>query len=104
MPARQLRHSCCMLHPSSRDAQTELQKATGICGSEIHFWKSGRIGDCCVTHDLILGHESAGQVIEVGSNVMNFKIGDRVSIEPGVSCWECKFCLQGRYNLCPRVE
>jgi L-iditol 2-dehydrogenase len=50
--------------------------------------KSGRIGDCCVTHDLILGHESAGQIIEVGSNVVNLHVGDRVSIEPGVSCWE----------------
>ena len=81
-----------------------VQKATGICGSEIHFWKSGRIGDCCVTHDLILGHESAGQVVEVGANVKDFVVGDRVSIEPGVSCWECDFCLRGRYNLCPKVQ
>ncbi|WWD10504.1 chlorophyll synthesis pathway protein BchC [Kwoniella europaea PYCC6329] len=79
-------------------------KATGICGSEIHFWKSGRIGDCCVTHDIILGHESSGQILEVGSNVQNFQIGDRVSIEPGVSCWECDMCIRGRYNLCPKVK
>ncbi|KAJ8072240.1 hypothetical protein PM082_015799 [Marasmius tenuissimus] len=79
-------------------------KATGICGSEIHFWKSGRIGDCMVDHDLILGHESAGEILEVGSNVENFKKGDRVSIEPGVSCWECKQCISGRYNLCPTVK
>lgn len=71
--------------------------------SEIHFWKTGRIGDCCVTHDIILGHESAGQVVAVGSNVTNFTVGDRVSIEPGVACWECDMCLRGRYNLCPRV-
>ncbi|KAL7419455.1 hypothetical protein Q5752_006293 [Cryptotrichosporon argae] len=79
-------------------------KATGICGSEIHFWKSGRIGDCCVTHPIILGHESAGQIIAVGTNVNNFAVGDRVSIEPGVSCWECAHCLRGRYNLCPKVK
>ncbi|RSH93885.1 L-arabinitol 4-dehydrogenase [Saitozyma podzolica] len=78
-------------------------KATGICGSEIHFWKSGRIGDCCVTHDIILGHESSGQVVQVGENVTGFQVGDRVSIEPGVSCWECEQCLRGRYNLCPKV-
>jgi L-iditol 2-dehydrogenase len=72
--------------------------------SEIHFWKHGRIGDVCVTHDLILGHESAGQIIQVGANVRNFAVGDRVSIEPGISCWECDMCLRGRYNLCPRVE
>jgi L-iditol 2-dehydrogenase len=80
-----------------------MQKATGICGSEIHFWKTGRIGDCCVTHDIILGQESAGQILEVGSNVKDFKVGDRVSIEPGVSCWECDMCLRGRSNICPNV-
>ncbi|KAG7089883.1 hypothetical protein E1B28_011518 [Marasmius oreades] len=79
-------------------------RATGICGSEIHFWKSGRIGDCMVDHDLILGHESAGEILDVGSNVKNFTKGDRVSIEPGVSCWECKQCISGRYNLCPSVK
>ncbi|ORY29953.1 putative xylitol dehydrogenase [Naematelia encephala] len=79
-------------------------KATGICGSEIHFWKRGAIGDCCVTHPIILGHESAGQVVQVGENVKNFVVGDRVSIEPGVTCWECEMCLKGRYNLCPKVQ
>ncbi|KAF9017775.1 putative xylitol dehydrogenase [Hymenopellis radicata] len=79
-------------------------RATGICGSEIHFWKTGRIGDCKVTHDLILGHESAGEILEVGSNVKNVVKGDRVSIEPGVACWECKQCVSGRYNLCPTVK
>ena len=78
-------------------------RATGICGSEIHFWKAGRIGDVCVEHDLILGHESAGQILEVGSKVKHLKVGDRVSIEPGVSCLECDMCLRGRYNLCPDV-
>ncbi|KAF9266505.1 putative sorbitol dehydrogenase [Marasmius fiardii PR-910] len=79
-------------------------RATGICGSEIHFWKSGRIGDCKVEHDLILGHESAGEILDIGANVKGFKKGDRVSIEPGVSCWECKHCIGGRYNLCPTVQ
>ncbi|KAK7470100.1 hypothetical protein VKT23_001541 [Stygiomarasmius scandens] len=79
-------------------------RATGICGSEIHFWKTGRIGDCMVDHDLILGHESAGEILEVGANVTKFKKGDRVSIEPGVTCWECKQCISGRYNLCPNVK
>lgn len=74
-----------------------------LTGSEIHFWKHGRIGDCCVTHDIILGHESAGQVVAVGANVRAFAVGDRVSIEPGVACWECDLCLRGRYNLCPSV-
>ena len=66
--------------------------------------KTGRIGDCCVTHDIILGHESAGQVIQKGTNVRNLVVGDKMSVEPGVSCWECDICLRGRYNLCPKVK
>lgn len=57
-----------------------------------------------MTHDIILGHESSGQILEVGSNVKGFQVGDRVSIEPGVSCWECDMCIRGRYNLCPKVK
>lgn len=53
--------------------------------------------------DTVLGHESAGQILEVGSAVKGFKVGDRVSIEPGLSCWDCEQCLDGRYNICPNV-
>lgn len=55
-------------------------------------------------HDLILGHESAGEILEVGKGVKNLRVGDRVSIEPGVACLSCKQCLTGRYNLCPTVR
>lgn len=85
-------------------AQLRCRWADIVFISEIHFWKSGRIGDCCVTHDIILGHESSGQIVEVGSEVKGFEVGERVSIEPGVSCWECEMCLRGRYNLCPKVK
>lgn len=70
-------------------------RATGICGSDIHFWHHGRIGDITVQGDCILGHEAAAVVLKVGSNVTGVKKGDRVAVEPGVSC--------GRYNLCNEV-
>jgi len=78
-------------------------KAVGICGSDIHYFKHGNIGNCIVKEPLILGHEAAGEIVEVGENVKNWKAGDRVTIEPGVPCRKCNFCKEGRYNLCKDV-
>ncbi|UNI22903.1 L-iditol 2-dehydrogenase [Purpureocillium takamizusanense] len=78
-------------------------RATGICGSDIHFWHHGRIGDITVEGDCILGHEGAAEVVAVGANVSHLKAGDRVAIEPGVSCGKCFLCVDGRYNLCQDV-
>lgn len=75
-------------------------KAVGICGSDVHYFKHGRIGDFIVEKPLILGHESAGEIVEIGEGVKNWRIGERVAIEPGVPCRKCKFCKEGRYNLC----
>ncbi|RDA95457.1 hypothetical protein CP533_5409 [Ophiocordyceps camponoti-saundersi (nom. inval.)] len=77
--------------------------ATGICGSDIHLWHHGRIGDITVDGDCILGHEAAAVIVSVGSNVKHLVKGDRVAIEPGVSCGRCFLCVGGRYNLCEQV-
>ena len=76
----------------------------GICGSDIHYYQHGRIGDFIVEGDFILGHECAGEVVAVGSNVKNLVVGDRVALEPGKTCGKCEFCKSGKYNLCPDVE
>ncbi|KAL7416975.1 putative L-arabinitol 4-dehydrogenase [Mrakia frigida] len=79
-------------------------RATGICGSDCHFWKHGRIGDTMiVTDECGSGHESAGEVFQVGEGVEAWKVGDRVAIEAGVPCENCEFCRSGRYNACPDV-
>ncbi|KAF5009446.1 hypothetical protein FDECE_4329 [Fusarium decemcellulare] len=80
-------------------------RATGICGSDVHFWKKGGIGDMIVTGANGLGHESAGIVIAVGSGVTRFKPGDRVAIECGIPCMKatCFYCRTGQYNACPDV-
>ncbi|XP_076179459.1 sorbitol dehydrogenase isoform X2 [Ptiloglossa arizonensis] len=72
----------------------------GICGSDVHYLVNGRIGDFVVREPMIIGHEASGVVAKLGKNVNNLKVGDRVAIEPGVSCRTCKFCKEGRYNLC----
>ncbi|RSH82862.1 hypothetical protein EHS25_005852 [Saitozyma podzolica] len=81
-------------------------RATGICGSDVHFWKHGHIGPTMiVTDECGAGHESAGEVVEVGPGVSSLKVGDRVAIEAGVPCGQadCDPCRTGRYNACPRV-
>ncbi len=78
--------------------------AVGICGSDVHYYQHGRIGDFVVEGDFVLGHECAGEVVEIGSGVKNLKVGDRVALEPGKTCGKCEFCKEGRYNLCPDVE
>ncbi len=78
-------------------------QAVGVCGSDLHYYTEGAIGDFAVKPPFILGHESAGAVCEVGKSVSGFKAGDRVSLEPGVPCGKCGFCKEGRYNLCPDV-
>jgi L-iditol 2-dehydrogenase len=75
----------------------------GVCGSDLHYYESGRIGDFVVTPPFVLGHESGGVVVEVGSGVTHLKKGDRVALEPGKTCGHCEYCRSGKYNLCPEV-
>jgi len=75
----------------------------GICGSDVHFWKDGKIDKWVITEPLVTGHESAATVVKVGSNVKNLKVGDRVSVEPGTGCMACQVCKDGFYNLCPDI-
>lgn len=75
----------------------------GICGSDVHYYQHGRIGDFVVEKPMILGHECAGVVVETGKQVRNLAVGDRVAVEPGHTCGKCEFCKTGRYNLCPDV-
>lgn len=76
-------------------------ESVGVCGSDTAYYKVGRIGDYVVDGPIVLGHEVSGQVESVGSEVTNVAVGDRVAIEPGTPCRNCRECMAGRYHLCP---
>lgn len=79
-------------------------RVVGICGSDMHLYQEGRIGDSILERPLVLGHEAAARVAAVGPDVDDLRIGDRVIVEPGLACGQCQLCRIGRYNLCPRVR
>lgn len=74
--------------------------SVGVCGSDTHYYTHGRIGDFVVRSPLVLGHEAAGRIVAVGTEVDRRRVGERVAIEPGVPDLVCDQCLAGRYNLC----
>ena len=77
----------------------------GICGSDVHYYHSGRCGsyEVDLNEVFMLGHECAGSVVEIGEDVTSLQVGDRVALEPGITCGTCEFCKAGKYNLCPDV-
>ena len=90
--------------PQPKDDEVLVKlEYVGICGSDLHYYESGAIGDYVVKPPFVLGHEPGGTVVEVGKNVTHLKVGDRVALEPGKTCGHCEFCRTGRYNLCPDV-
>ena len=89
--------------PGEKEVQVQLEYV-GICGSDLPYYEAGRIGGFIVEPPFVLGHEAAGTVTAVGSGVKKLKVGDRVALEPNVTCGECEFCRSGKYNLCPDVQ
>ncbi|MEU2790049.1 NAD(P)-dependent alcohol dehydrogenase [Streptomyces sp. NPDC007100] len=79
-------------------------EAVGICGSDVHYYEHGRIGDFVVRAPMVLGHEPGGTVVALGPGATRHRPGQLVSLEPGVPCGACAQCRHGRYNLCPEVS
>ncbi|KAN0062248.1 hypothetical protein ACQY0O_005429 [Thecaphora frezii] len=91
--------------PSATEVQIRV-RCTGLCGSDLHYYLHGRNGDFALQHPMCLGHESAGEVVAVGSAVdaSTVTVGDRVAIEAGQMCGSCQKCKEGRYNLCKSMR
>ncbi|KAI0718707.1 GroES-like protein [Cerioporus squamosus] len=89
--------------PHQGQAQVAVM-ATGLCGSDLHYYVHGRNGDFVVQAPLVLGHEAAGIVTAVGPGVKHLVPGQRVAIEAGIMCNNCSYCAKGRYNLCKNMR
>jgi 2-desacetyl-2-hydroxyethyl bacteriochlorophyllide A dehydrogenase len=85
------------------DVRIAIRRA-GICGSDIHYYRHFQIGQFVPRGPLVLGHEFSGVVVERGRDVTNVAIGDPVTAEPSIECQTCRYCRQGRYNLCERLR
>lgn len=90
--------------PEPADGEVQIQiKSVGVCASDVHYYRDGRIGSTVVTSPVVLGHEASGIVTAVGDGVADLRVGDRVAIEPAKPCMKCEWCLTGYYNLCPDI-
>jgi L-iditol 2-dehydrogenase len=90
--------------PSPTGTQVLIRvRAVGVCGSDVHYYTEMRIGDQVIAKPQAVGHEFAGEVAAVGPKVEHFKVGDRICVEPGLSCGKCRQCREGRPNCCPNV-
>ncbi|HVO41436.1 MAG TPA: alcohol dehydrogenase catalytic domain-containing protein, partial [Aggregatilineales bacterium] len=86
-----------VLEPGDGDLVVDVT-AVGICGSDLHSFLYGQIGEIAVPKPLILGHEAAGVV--VGRGTPSFKVGQLVALDPCIACGHCEQCERGRPHLC----
>ncbi len=88
-----------------RDTDVLLRvREVGVCGSDVHYYTTGRIGSQVVKYPFPVGHETAATVEEVGRAVGRVKPGDRVAIEPAMSCGQCDQCRAGRPHTCRKTR
>lgn len=85
--------------PAAGEVLLEVE-SVGVCGSDMHYYRTGRIGSQIVEYPWRVGHEFAGRVIEVGEGVESPRTGDRVAVDPLIVCGECDQCLAGREHTC----
>lgn len=79
-------------------------ESVGVCASDIHYYREGKIGDQVVVDPVIMGHEFSGTVVKAGKNVTSLAEGARVAVEPGKPCGKCAMCKEGNIHICPNVE
>jgi L-iditol 2-dehydrogenase len=78
--------------------------AVGVCGSDLHVYSEGGVGDTPALYPQVLGHEPAGTVVKTGAGVSGWSPGDRGALEPAIYCYHCEFCRAGRHNICANIR
>ncbi|MBI1898836.1 MAG: alcohol dehydrogenase catalytic domain-containing protein [Acidobacteria bacterium] len=101
---RKFRHTEVPLAaPGPGEVQVRV-RAVGICGSDLHYFSEGRIGDTPCAYPMVLGHEPTGEVVRSGAQVSGWSAGDKAILEPAIYCYHCEFCRSGRHNLCENLR
>ncbi len=89
--------------PAPGEVQVRVT-AVGICGSDMHSFSEGAVGDTPCVYPMVLGHEPAGLVVKSGPGVTGWDAGARAAFEPAIYCYHCEFCHSGRHNLCANLR
>jgi len=89
--------------PGPGEVQVRVN-ATGICGSDLHSYAEGAVGDTPCEFPMVLGHEPAGTVVKTGSGVTGWQPGDRAALEPALYCYHCEYCRSGHHNVCANIR
>ncbi|MEO7653488.1 MAG: alcohol dehydrogenase catalytic domain-containing protein, partial [Bryobacteraceae bacterium] len=89
--------------PAPGEVQVRVE-AVGICGSDMHSYLEGSVGDTPCVYPMVLGHEPAGVVVKAGAGVSGWQPGDRAAFEPALYCYHCEFCMSGRHNICANLR
>jgi L-iditol 2-dehydrogenase len=89
--------------PGPGDVQVRVD-SVGICGSDLHAWSEGSVGDSANRYPMVLGHEPAGTVVKTGAGVTGIAPGDRGALEPALYCYHCEYCQRGQFNVCANIR
>lgn len=89
--------------PGPGEVQVRIQ-AVGVCGSDLHSYSEGAVGDTPCEYPMVLGHEPAGVVVKTGPGVTGWAPGDRAAFEPAIFCYHCEFCMAGLHNVCSELR
>jgi L-iditol 2-dehydrogenase len=89
--------------PAPGEVQVEIH-SVGICGSDLHAYAEGGIGDMRCQYPMVLGHEPSGTVVAIGEGVTGWSLGAHAALEPALYCYHCEFCRSGRHNVCANIR
>ncbi|HYI94799.1 MAG TPA: alcohol dehydrogenase catalytic domain-containing protein [Bryobacteraceae bacterium] len=90
--------------PDPGPGQVQVRvRSVGICGSDLHYYEDGGVGELIPRLPIVLGHEPTGEVHKIGTGVTGLSVGDRAMLEPAVYCYHCEFCRSGRHNCCENI-
>jgi L-iditol 2-dehydrogenase len=89
--------------PGPGEVQVRVN-AIGVCGSDLHSYTEGAVGDTPSLYPMVLGHEPSGTVVKTGPGVTGWSAGDRAALEPAIYCYHCEFCMSGHHNVCENIR